>query len=192
MPRLIAHGFTISLAPCMFRLLLASVAVMVCSLLAHAQIDSTYIVAVDRLVHEIDDGKDYELRTLENEEFLAHMTDGGGELKGFLKDGQLVKLVSWVGVSSCVYITEYYFDRGELIFVQEQGLEFAYVDSTGSFDPAVQNVSMVNRVYFRNGVLAPVSQQGSTRCGGNSAPLKEVAWLLGDEAKRLKALLIIK
>ncbi len=192
MPRLIVHGSTLSLAPCVSRLLLVSVAVMVCSLLAHAQIDSTYIVAVDRIVQEIDAGKDYDLRTLENEEFLTQMTDGGGELKGFLKDGQLVKMVSWVGVSSCVYFTAYYFDRGQLVFVQEQGLEFAYVDSTGSFDPAVQNVTMVNRVYFRNGALAPVSQQGSTRCGGNSAPLKEVAWLLRDEAKRLKALLIGK
>jgi hypothetical protein len=72
MPRLIVHGFTISLGPCVFRLLLFSVAVMVCSLLAHAQIiDSTYILVVDRRVQEIDAGKDYEVRTLENEEFLA-------------------------------------------------------------------------------------------------------------------------
>lgn len=188
MPRLIVHGFTISLGPCVFRLLLFSVAVMVCSLLAHAQIDSTYIVAVDRLVQEIDAGKDYEMRTLENEEFLTQMTDGGGHLKGFLKDGQLVKMESWVGVSSCVYITAYYFDRGELVLVQEQGLEFAYVDSTGSFDPAVQNVTMEGRYYFRDGVAAPVVLKGSTRCGG--APTEERAAMHSAEGKRLWNLLM--
>ena len=161
---------------------------MVCSLFVHAQIDSTYIVAVDRLVHEIDAARDFEVRTLENEEFLEQMTDGGGELKGFLKDGQLVKMESWVGVSSCVYITAYYFDRGQLVFVQEQGLEFAYVDSTGSFDPAVQNVTMEGRYYFRDGVAAPVFLKGSTRCGG--APSEERSARLSAEGKRLWNLLM--
>ena len=42
--------------------------------MAHAQISvSTYILAVDRRVQEIDAAKDYETRTLENEEFLAQM-----------------------------------------------------------------------------------------------------------------------
>lgn len=188
MPRLIVHGCNLLLAPCVFRWLLASVAVMGCSLLAHAQIDSTYIVAVDRLVQEIDAGKDYELRTLENEEFLQQMTDGGGDLKGFLKDGRLVKMESWVGVSSCVYISEYYFDRGQLVFVQEQGLEFAYVDSTSSFDPAVQNVTMEGRYYFRDGVAAPVFLKGSTRCGG--APTEERSVMLLAEGNRLRDLLM--
>jgi hypothetical protein len=59
--------------------------------LAHAQlIDSTYILAVDRRVQEIDAAKGYEIRTLENEEFLEQKR--GGELKGFVKYGQLVKM----------------------------------------------------------------------------------------------------
>lgn len=188
MPRLIVHSYTLSLGPCTCRMVLASLAVMVWSTLAHAQIDSAYIVTVVRLVHEIDAGKDFELRTLENEEFLAQMTDGGGELKGFVKNGQLVKMESWVGVSSCVYITAYYFDHGELIFIQEQGLEFAYVDSTGSFDPAVQNVTMEGRYYFRDGVGAPVDLKGFTRCGG--APTEERAAIHSAEGKRLKDLLM--
>lgn len=188
MPRLIVHGFPISLASCVFRWLLASMAVMVWSTLANAQIDSAYIVAVDRLVQEIDAGKDYELRILENEEFLTQMTDGGGELKGFVNNGQLVKMESWVGFSSCVYITEYYFDRGELIFVQEQGLEIAYVDSTGAFDPAVQNITMEGRYYFHDGVAAPVVLKGSTRCGG--APTQERSAMLSAEGKRLWGLLM--
>lgn len=172
---------------------LITLAALVCCTLTHAQIiDSTYILAVDRRVQEIDAAKYYDIRTLENEEFLEQMTDGGGELKGFVKNGQLVKIESWVGVSSCVFITEYYFDRGQLVFVQEQGLEFAYVDSTGSFDPDLQTVTMVNRLYFSKGGSAPVSQKGSTRCGGNSAPLKETIWMYQGRAKDLKQRLMGK
>lgn len=59
-----------------------------CCTLSHAQIiDSTYILAVDRRVQEIGAAKDYEIRTLENEEFLEQMTDGGDGLKGFVKNG---------------------------------------------------------------------------------------------------------
>lgn len=125
---------------------------------------------------------------LKNEEFLERVTDGGGELKGFVKNGQLVKMVSWVGVSSCVYITEYYFDRGQLVFVQEQGLEFAYVDSTGSFNPTVQNITTEGRYYFRDGVAGPIVQKGSTRCGG--APSEERSARLSAEGKRLWNLLM--
>lgn len=167
-------------------------AAMVCWASTHAQtIDSTYILAVDRRVQQIDAAKDYEIRTLENEEFLERMTDGGGDLTGFVKNGQLVKIFMRVGVSSCVYITEYYFDRSKLVFVQEQGLEFAYVDSTASFDPEVQTVTMLNRYYFRNGACAPVSQTGTTRCGGNP-PVKEIIWMYHDRAAGLKELLMRK
>lgn len=164
-------------------------AAMVCCTLAHAQIiDSTYILAVDRRVQAIDAAKDYETRTLVNEEFMEKMTDGGGELKGFLKDGQLVKMESWVGVSSCVFITKYYFDREQLVFVHLQGLEFAYVDSTGSFDPSTQNVTMEGRFYYRDGAVAAIDLKGSTRCSG--APTKEWAARYKVEVKRLKDLLM--
>lgn len=170
---------------------LITMAALVCCTLSHAQIiDSTYILAVDRLVQEIDGAKDYEIRTLENEEFLEQMTDGGGELTGYVKNGQIVKIASRVWVSSCAYISEYYFDRSKLVFVQEQGYEFAYDDSTGSIDPAVQNLTMVNRYYFRNGASAPVSQKGTTRCSGDGAPIKETIWMYHDRSDGLKELLM--
>lgn len=165
---------------------------MCLELIASAQIDSTYILAIDRRVEAIDAVKDYEVRTLVNEEFLEQMTDGGGELTGYLKNGQIVKIVSWVGLSSCIHISEYYFERSKLVFVQEHGYEFAYVDSTGSFDPDVQNLTMVNRYYFRNGGSAPVSQKGATRCYTPSAPIKETIWIYHDEAAHLKELLMGK
>lgn len=93
-----------------------------------------------------------------------------------------------IGLSSCVIITEYYLDRSQLVFVREQGLEFAYVDSTASFDPSVQNVTMEGRFYYRDNDAAPVSLSASTRCGG--AQTKEWAGMHLDEAARLKDLLM--
>jgi len=37
---------------------------------------------------------------LNDEEFLDHTTDGGGQLTGFYKEGQLRKIVSWIGLSN--------------------------------------------------------------------------------------------
>lgn len=83
MPRLIVHGFTLSLAPHTFRpalpAVLATLAALFLCTLSHAQIIvSTDILAVDRRVQEIDAAKDHEIRTLENEAFLAQLADDGG------------------------------------------------------------------------------------------------------------------
>lgn len=185
MPRLIVHGFTISLVP---RRFLLGMAVLVYGTLAQAQIDSAYIVLIDRYVHEVDAGKDYAVKTLENEEFLTQMTDGWGELTGMMRDGALVKVVKWIGLSSCTETMEYYFQDWQLVFVSAQGAEFAYVDSTASFDPGVQKVTMEGRFYYRDGVAAPVVLKGSTRCGG--APTKEWAAMYPVELARLKDLLM--
>lgn len=78
--------------------------------LVHAQSrpaagDSTHRVGVARLVQVLNAVQADELRTLKIEDFLAQRTGGGGELKSYVKDGQLVKMVGWVGVSSCGSIT---------------------------------------------------------------------------------------
>ncbi|HRD54555.1 MAG TPA: hypothetical protein PKY96_18090 [Flavobacteriales bacterium] len=168
---------------------LITMAALACCTLSHAQIiDSTYILAVDRRVQEIDAAKDYEIRTLENEEFLEQMTDGGGDLTGLFGSGRLVKIIERIGFSSCVNITEYYFENSQLVFVSSQGLEFAYVDSTASFDLDVQDVTMEARFYFHENNLVKADLEGSTRCGG--APTGEWATVYQTEAVRLKDLLM--
>ncbi len=143
---------------------------------------------MDRRVQEINAGKDYEVRALENEEFLEQMTDGGGHLTGLMRNGALVKIVEWIGLSSCVNITEYYFENSQLVFVSSQGLEFAYVDSTASFDLDVQDVTMEARFYFHENNLVQADLEGSTRCGG--APTREWATVYQTDALRLKDLLM--
>ncbi|MBL7955275.1 MAG: hypothetical protein JNJ91_09560 [Flavobacteriales bacterium] len=81
MPRLIAclpagrSTVVLSLVPQRF---LVSMAVSVCGPLAQAQIDSGYIITVDRRVQAINAEKDAEVRTLENDAFFEYTTDGGG------------------------------------------------------------------------------------------------------------------
>jgi hypothetical protein len=149
----------------------------------HAQVDTSGIATVHQLVQEINSSKDYEVKTLENEEFLEHMTDGGGELTAWMRDGRVVKMVERVGLSSCTNVTEYYLHDSQLVFVFDQGSEWAYVDSTGSFDPTVQNITMEARLYFHDGKLIKSDLKGSTRCGG--APTEEWASVYQAEALRL-------
>jgi hypothetical protein len=150
--------------------------------------DTSETAAIDAIVQEIDKTQDYMTKTLENEEFLTRMTDGGGELTGWMKNGDPVRIVERVGLSSCVNVTEYYFDRSQLVYVSVQGSEFAYSDSTGSFDPNVQHVSMEARFYFKGKDVISVDLQGSTRCGG--APTREWVSVYQTEALRLRDLLM--
>jgi hypothetical protein len=152
-----------------------------------AQTDTSATTSIRRLVQEIDRSKDYEVRTLENEEFLTQMTDGGGELTGLTRNGQMIKMTERVGLSSCVNIAEYYFENTELVFVSVQGSEFAYVDSTASFDPGVQDLTMQAMFYYHEDYLLEADLKGSTRCGG--APTKEWATHYQIEANRLRELL---
>jgi hypothetical protein len=51
----------------------------------------------------------YTIVTLDNEEFLEQMTDGGGQLTGYLKDGGFSKIFESIGLSYCIQTREYYF-----------------------------------------------------------------------------------
>lgn len=123
-----------------------------------------------------------------NDEFLEQMTDRGGMLTALMRDGELVKMIEHVGLSSCLNIAEYYFNDSQLVFVSIQGSEFAYVDSTASFDEGALKVTMEARFYFHENHLVKSDLRGSTRCGG--APTKEWASDYQAEATRLKALLM--
>ena len=176
------------MAPMQPRLTVISIAAFCFCGLTNAQTDTSVTGAIRHVVQEVNRSKDYETRTLENEEFLEQMTDGGGDLTGLFRSGRLVKIIERIGLSSCVNITEYYFQNSQLVFASVQGREFAYVDSTASFDPGVQDVTLEARFYFHENNLVKADLKGSTRCGG--APTMEWAAVYQTEALRLKNLLM--
>jgi hypothetical protein len=103
-------------------------------LLTYSQENKTNIDKIRHTVEQINKDSGYSKKVLSNEEFLEHTTDGGGELTGYFKNGQLVKIREWIGLSSCINITEYYLHSNKLIFTYTKGSEFDYNDSSESFD----------------------------------------------------------
>ncbi len=104
------------------------------------------------------------LRTIElnNEEFLEQMTDGGGQLTGYLEDNQLVKFKEWVGLSIGNVESEYYFKKGELFFIYQQENRFANKEDgeVGDIDYSRQEVIFEGRYYLNQGQLIKELEKG--------------------------------
>ena len=102
-------------------------------------------------------------KTLTNEQFLGHMTEGGGELTGYFKTGQIKKIVERIGLSYCVRTFEYYFWDGQLIFVYAKEEDFPYIDSTGTLDYTKLELAFEGRYYFDNGKIIETKMTGQKR-----------------------------
>ena len=107
--------------------------------------------------------KDTTLRkvTLENEEFLINMTDGGGELSGFYNNKEIKKIYEWIGLSNGISIKEFYFDKGQLIFVYEKFNSFVFDDKKDEFDLTKIKTIFEGRYYFNNEKLFSKSTKGN-------------------------------
>ncbi|WP_294308913.1 hypothetical protein [uncultured Chryseobacterium sp.] len=77
------------------------------------------ITAIRKTVEQINRTGNYTVKTVPNEYFVekGQITDNGSELKGFYHNGELKKLEYSVSVSAWKYLTEYFFDRGQPVFV---------------------------------------------------------------------------
>lgn len=136
------------------------------NLLAFSQENKTSIDNIRYAVEYINKDSGYSKKVLSNEEFLEHTTDGGGELTCYFKNGELVKIREWIGLSSCINITEYYLQTDKLIFAYTEGSEFAYNDSLESFDYKKPVRTMECRFYYENGKLIKSILKGESRCSG--------------------------
>ena len=101
--------------------------------------------------------------TLENEEFLENMTDGGGALTGFYEAGTIRKIHQWVGLSNGIEIKEYYFKNGRLIFVYEKFNSFVYDNDKAQFDQSKTERTFEGRYYFNNQKLIDYVTTGHNR-----------------------------
>jgi len=89
--------------------------------------------------------------TLEDEEFLEHATDGGGELTGYFRNNSLVKIVEWIGLSYGNRTREFYLKNNDLFFVFEKFEAFIQTDS--GLDHSKVKTIFTGRYYFNNGKL---------------------------------------
>ncbi len=122
------------------------------------------IAQIRKTVQKINADTAYTIMTLENEQFLEKMTDGGGQLMGYFKNGQLVKVLEKVGLSSCVGNYEYYYQNNELIYVRGKEHIFVYIDSTNSFDYTSEKLGCTFSYYIQNDREIYSMYAGHSRC----------------------------
>jgi hypothetical protein len=122
---------------------------------------------------------------LENEEFLEHMPDGGGQLTGFYKAGQLKKIVSWIGISRGNDISEFYFKNEKLIFVYEQFNSFVYDKKKQIFRLDTTQKTFEGHYYFYNNKLIDHITAGYNRFENMRIDAEKTLLKEADDYKRL-------
>ncbi len=122
---------------------------------------------------------------LNNEEFLDHATDGGGQLTGFYKGGQLKKMVSWIGLSNGNEIFEFYFSNNKLIFVYEQFNSFIYDQEKEILRADTTERTFEGRYYFKDEKLIDQVTTGHNRFEDDSIDPEKTLSTQADEYKKL-------
>ena len=152
--------------------------------------NTSSIAGIRKIVQQINTDTGYIVKQLNTEEFLKEAPDNGAELKGYFKKDRLVKITEWIGLSSCVNITEYYLDAGKLLFTYTKGSQSPYNDSLQTLDDTKSDLTMEYRFYFENGKLIHSILKGSSRCSGEPS-IALAAGILKD-CERYKKLLLKK
>lgn len=120
-----------------------------------SQTEKESIDSIRRQFKWINEQTDFTISELNNEDYLEHMPDNGGQLKGYFKNDTLYKIVEWFGPSYAIMITEYYLWNNELIFVYDIEKNFnQIIDSTDGFigfDYSKTEIKYESRHYFVNG-----------------------------------------
>ncbi len=107
---------------------------------------------IKRQVEVINTFKNYAVKKVPNDYFVDvknEMTDNGQELAGYFKNNELKKIVHSLGLSNAMTTTQFYFDKGNLIFVLRK--KYQTIDENGNLrEPKLMSES---RFYFANGKL---------------------------------------
>jgi hypothetical protein len=118
------------------------------------QSKAAIISQIRQVFQQINDYKNYKVVTIDDaEEFLGQGTDNGGSLKGYFKGDSLKKINEWVGLSNRVVQTEYYFDKGKLVFVYSTDSRCKSNDKTGEIDCSKFDKVFKGRYYFNSDKL---------------------------------------
>jgi len=135
-------------------------------------ISGIYLVAQDisknfpdviKRVKDINSDSSFEKILLTNEEFMPQMTDGGGELIGYFKKGEIQKITKSIGLSYGIETFDYYFSRGKLVFIYETFHGFIANDSLGTLDLTKTELNFTGHYYFKNQKLIDSETTGHNR-----------------------------
>ena len=117
---------------------------------AQAQASADIIKTIRKDFQAINSDSTLKKISLENEEFLENMTDGGGELTGFFIKDSIVKIVEWIEISYGNRTREFYFKNGKLFFVYEKFDSFILNKAKDGLDLTKTKTSFEGRYYFNN------------------------------------------
>jgi len=125
--------------------------------------------------------------TLNNEEFLDQVPDGGGQLTGFYKAGQIRKIVRWLGLSNGNEIFEFYFKNDQLIFVYEEFHSFVYDDKKQVLRFDTTEKSFMGRYYFSDNKLIDFETTGHNRFEDDSIDPEKTLLTEASDNKKILA-----
>ena len=130
---------------------------------------------------------------LDNEYFIkkGKVTDGGISLTGFSKNGDIVKMVSWVGLSFGNEIFEYYYNNGKLIFVYEEFHSFVFDEKKSELRHDTTEITFKGKYYFYKNKLINYVTTGHNRFEDDTLD-PEQTLLKESEANRLLLLRKLK
>lgn len=87
------------------------------------------------------------------EEVIGGSPDNGGDVTGYFKKDTIYKLVMSFGPSYGMKDWEYYYDRGQVVFIYEKDQHFPVKKDGGGLDHERLVVGFEGRFYFNNGRL---------------------------------------
>jgi len=122
---------------------------------------------------------------LNEDEFLDHTPDGGGQLTGFYKGEQIRKIVTWIGLSNGNEIFEYYFKNNRLIFVYEEFNSFVYDDKKQVHRLDTTEKTFIGRYYFANDKLVDYMTTGHNRFENDNIDPQQILLTEAAETKKL-------
>jgi hypothetical protein len=134
-----------------------------------AQESNDTIQAIEQTVKTINEESDLWSTTVIDEAFLdtAFLNQpalGYGRLTGYFKNGKLCKITEVLGLKLLQEhaVTEYYFSKGQLIYVNEKEKigPNMFIDSEGTIDYRIDEPSFEVMYYFTNEQLILSNEKG--------------------------------
>ena len=122
------------------------------------------IQQIRNTVEQINMDTSYTVKTLNNKEFLGEAPNKSGQLIGYFKGGNLVKVLEKIEQNGCTQNYEYYYHEKLLIFVSGGEHVFAFNDSTQTFDKTKEVPGWGCSYYLFKGSLIKTIKLGHSRC----------------------------
>ncbi|HAF30776.1 MAG TPA: hypothetical protein DCG75_17170 [Bacteroidales bacterium] len=119
----------------------------------------------------------YQEIVLNNEEFLEHMTDGGGHLTGFCRNDTVYKIYTKIGLSFGVHTIEYYYWNEKPIFIYfiedtyEQKIDSVHGFLGFNIDKFEKRFEA--RYYLQNDSLLEIKKKGESLYKDREIKMKE-------------------